>query len=93
MLTFEDCLGLCELNEDEILAIAEHEHIPEIIAIEMAEYIIRLPDGIPIVKKIILEDIDHAQKHGNHEHAKCLNLVLKHFVVTHPEFTPALKAS
>ena len=30
MLTFEDCLGLSELNEDEILAIAEHEHIPEL---------------------------------------------------------------
>jgi hypothetical protein len=32
VLTFEDCLGLCALDEDEIRAIAEHEHIPEIVA-------------------------------------------------------------
>jgi len=28
MLTIEDCIGLSELTEEEILAIAEHEHIP-----------------------------------------------------------------
>ncbi len=30
MLTFDDCLALCELTEEEIDAIAEHEHLPEI---------------------------------------------------------------
>ena len=29
MLTFEDCLALCELTEDEIDAIAEHEQISQ----------------------------------------------------------------
>lgn len=93
MLTLEDCLGLCELNEEEVLAIAEHEHVPEIVAIEMAEYIIQLPNGVPKIKKIILEDIDNAQKTGNHDHAECLQLVLRHFVVTHPEFRVTKRAS
>jgi len=35
MLTREDCLALCELSEDEVAAIAEHEHVPEIVAMEM----------------------------------------------------------
>ena len=35
MLTFEDCLSLSELTEEEILAIAEHEHIPELAALEL----------------------------------------------------------
>ena len=33
MLTLEDCIGLSELDEEEILAIAEHEHIPEMAAV------------------------------------------------------------
>jgi hypothetical protein len=32
MLSLEDCLALCELTEEEVLAIAQHEHIPEIAA-------------------------------------------------------------
>ena len=35
MLTIQDCIELSELSEDEILAIAEHEHIPEMAAVEM----------------------------------------------------------
>ena len=31
MLTYEDCIGLCELSEAEIQAISEHEHIPAIV--------------------------------------------------------------
>ncbi len=93
MLTYEDCLGLCELSAEEVLAIAEHEHVPEIVAIEMAEYIINQPDGIPRIKKIILDDLKRAQRHGNKQHEETLRQVLKHFIVTHPEFSPARKAS
>ena len=45
MLTYEDCLGLCDLSEDEIRAIAEHEHLAEIAALELGQYLIHAPDG------------------------------------------------
>jgi hypothetical protein len=32
MISLEDCVGLSGLTEEEVLAIAEHEHIPEIAA-------------------------------------------------------------
>ena len=35
MLTYQDCVGLCELSEAEIRAIAEHEHLPEVVALEL----------------------------------------------------------
>ena len=34
MITLEDCIGLCGLTEEEVLAVAEHEHLPEICDIE-----------------------------------------------------------
>jgi hypothetical protein len=30
MITLQDCIAMCDLDEAEVLAIAEHEHIPEI---------------------------------------------------------------
>ena len=29
MVTFDDCLALCELTEDEVAAIAEHENLAQ----------------------------------------------------------------
>ena len=84
MLTIEDCLGLCDLDEEESLAIAKHEHLPEIIAVELAQYLIENEDGVPVIRKMILEDIQVAREGGDEEQVQRLNLVLKHFVATHP---------
>ena len=45
MLTFEDCLELCALSDEEIRAIAEHEHTPEIVALELGDFLIRGPEA------------------------------------------------
>ena len=29
MITLEDCIAFCGLTEEEVLAIAEHEHLPK----------------------------------------------------------------
>ena len=39
MITLEDCVGLCGLTEEEVLAVAEHEHLPEVAATAFAEYL------------------------------------------------------
>jgi hypothetical protein len=36
MITLEDCVALCGLTEEQVLAIAEHEHLPEIDAAALA---------------------------------------------------------
>jgi hypothetical protein len=85
MLTFEDCLGLCELSEEEIDAIAEHEHITEMAALEMGHYLVQTADGVRMIKKMILDDIATAEAHNNRERLLCLKAALKHFVDTHPD--------
>jgi hypothetical protein len=85
MLTYEDCVGLSDLTEDEIEAIAEHEHIPEIVAAEFGSYLVHTDDGVPKIRRIILDDIELAERRGDAEHAMTLKLVLKHFVDTHPQ--------
>ncbi len=84
MLTYEDCVGLAELTEDEIDAIARHEHLPEIVAAELGNYLVHGPDGVPRIKRLILDDIEEARRQGDRQQLTRLKLVLQHFVATHP---------
>lgn len=89
MLSIDDIMGMCECTEEEIAAVAMHEHIPDAVASELADYLIHCEDGIPMLKMIIAEDIEIARKEGHEEQAGKLNEVLKHFIATHPEY-PAI---
>jgi DNA-binding MarR family transcriptional regulator len=85
MLTIEDCIALCGLTEEEIEAIAEHEHMPRILATEMAAYLVETPSGERRIRRMIREDIETAQSRGDHAHAAKLKLVLTHFIKEHRE--------
>lgn len=86
MLSLDDLMGMCDCTEDEIEAIAMHEHVPDAVASEMAAYLIHCPDGVPRIRKIIIEDIEEAQSKGDEEQVKKLNEVLIHFIASHPEY-------
>ncbi|MGI9388363.1 MAG: hypothetical protein ACR2OX_13125 [Methyloligellaceae bacterium] len=88
MITMEDCIGLCELTEEEILAIAEHEHMPEMAAIAYAEYLIKREHGAEDICRLIVEDIRAAQARNDREHTQSLLHVLHHFIRSHPEAAP-----
>ncbi len=83
MLTFEDCLALSELTEEEILAIAEHEHIPELEALELGNYLVHAPKGEETIKRMILEDIEAARALHDVRRTAALKRVLKHFCAEH----------
>ena len=85
MLSLDDIIGMCDCTEEEIEAVAIHEHIPEAVAAELANYIIHTDDGVPKLRKIIIEDIEEARCKGHEDQVKHLNEVLKHFIAAHPE--------
>ncbi|MGA7329673.1 MAG: hypothetical protein WBX25_35635 [Rhodomicrobium sp.] len=89
MITMEDCIAFCGLNEKEILAIAEHEHLPEIAAAALANYLLCQEHGIEIVRDIIVDDIRRAQLYGDKDHVLALLHILHHFLQAHPEATPS----
>jgi len=84
VLTFEDCLALCGLTAEEIAAIAEHEHIPELAAAEMGNYLCRSPSGELQIMHMTVDDIEAARAAGKLDRAAALRLVLRHFVECHP---------
>jgi hypothetical protein len=89
MITLEDCIGLCGLTEEEVLAIAEHEHLPEIAATALAQYLLCHEHGSERVRDMIVDDIRQAESAGDKAHTLTLLHVLHHFLKTHPEAKPA----
>ena len=84
MLTLQDCIGLCGLSAAEVEAIAWHEHVPETVAAEIASYLARAPNGPPVVRRVIMDDIAAARRAGDMEKLARLRLTLRHFLRQHP---------
>jgi len=85
VLSLEDCLALCDLSEEEVLAIAHHEHIPEIAAAELANYLVHTPEGEMRIKTIIRDDIAEANGCGDRTRELALKYMLRNFVLHHPD--------
>lgn len=85
MLTYQDCVGLCELSEAEIRAIAEHEHLPEVVALELGQYLVQSADGQRQIRRMILDDLEAAQAAGQSADVLRLKATMQHFIDTHPE--------
>src|SRR6516162_4630199 len=85
MISLEDCIGLCGLDEEQVAAIAEHEHIPEIAATALANYLITHPHGVEKIRCMIVDDIHNALDDGRVNHASELFMALRHFLDQHPE--------
>jgi hypothetical protein len=85
MISLHDCLALCGLSEEEVLAIAEHEHVPEIAAAALGQYLMSHPHGAEKVRDMIIEDVRKAQAAGDSVHVRHLLHALHHFLRAHPE--------
>ncbi len=83
-VTYEDCLDMLDLDESEVEAVAEHEHIPMTAAIELADYLLHEPGGVPKLKRMIVHDLEAARAAGNTRRIAELEAALLHFVQTHP---------
>ena len=88
MITLEDCIAFCGLTEEEVLAIAEHEHRPEIVACALAKYLLNQEHGPEKIRDMIVDDVRAAQARGDAKHVRTLLHVLHHFLKAHPQALP-----
>ena len=84
VLTLEDCLALCGLSEEEVLAVAEHEHIPGLAAAELGNYLVKSAEGEAAIKAMIRDDLAAARAKGDRSRELALKLLLRNFVLQHP---------
>ena len=89
MLTLEDCIALSDLTKEEIDAIADHECLPEVLAAELGCYLVHTVKGVPMIRRMIHDDIAAARTRGDLAQVARLKLALRHFVETHAHNRPA----
>lgn len=84
MISKDDILDMCELDRDEIEAIAEHEHIPDVAAAALGDYLVHQVYGAETVRDMIIDDIRSAIDRNDGAHASTLYMALRHFLTEHP---------
>jgi len=46
MVSLDECIGMSGLQEDEVAVVAEHEHVPLMVAAELAQTLLETPKGV-----------------------------------------------
>jgi hypothetical protein len=92
MISLEDCIGLCGLTKEEVLVLAEHEHIPEICATALAQHLLSQPQGCRRIAAMIADDVNWAVLRRATRRAKELRTTLRIFVSEHPEAWASVRA-
>ena|SRR5436190_19313121 len=93
MLTLNDCIELSGLSKEEIMAIGEHEHVPEMIAAELGRYLVQTDTGEKRISAMLVDDISAARERGDHQRLSQLKQCLRHFLAHHAGPARASKQS
>ncbi|MBY0431319.1 MAG: hypothetical protein K2Q10_08985 [Rhodospirillales bacterium] len=84
MLTLQDCLDMCDVAPDVVEAIAEHEHLPSILAAELGCSLAGSDEGVERIYDFIMDDIARARTRGDFHRIAQLRLALHHLRQEHP---------
>jgi hypothetical protein len=76
MITLEDCIAFCGLTEEEVLGIAEHQHMREASTRTLAEYLLNQQQGSEKIRDMIVDDVRAAQVRGDRDQIRTLLHVL-----------------
>lgn len=85
MIALDDIEDMSCLDRDQIAAIAEHEHLGDMDASMMGEYLMHLHKGAQKVQQMICDDLRVAMRKGDLSHARQLFQTLQRFIKDHPE--------
>ncbi|MBX3679407.1 hypothetical protein [Cognatazoarcus halotolerans] len=67
MLSMRDCLDYCNLTDDEVALIAEHEDIPDAAAATIACGLVQTPEGVLLLTQYLSEILERAERSGDTE--------------------------
>ncbi|MEW5727457.1 MAG: hypothetical protein AB1918_06485 [Pseudomonadota bacterium] len=76
MLTLQDCLDMCDPGPGVVEAVARHEHLPCILAAELAETLCTTAAGRRHLHRLLVDCLADAHRRGDVERARSLEAVL-----------------
>jgi hypothetical protein len=83
MLSVQECVDMSELSNEAIRGIAEHEHIPEVVAAELGQELLKTTGGIAEIQRILEENLELAVQAGEQGKISDRKRLLKWFNATY----------
>lgn len=84
MLSIRDCLDYCDLTDDEVELIAEHENIPDVAAAQIACGLVQTAEGILILTRFMADLLARAEHRGDRVEADRVRKICARFQLDHP---------
>jgi hypothetical protein len=64
ILTVQECVDMSELSNEAIRVIAEHEHMPEVVAAELGQELLKSTGGIAEIRRMLEKSVELAIQGG-----------------------------
>lgn len=84
MLSMKDCLDYCDLTEEEIELIAEHEEIPDVAAAQLACGLVQTTEGVLLLTQYMQDLAERAVTRGDCVRAERVMRIWQRFMADHP---------
>ena len=85
MISIKDCIDYSDLTEDEVTAIAEHEHLPYVSAAQLACCLAQSQDGTEVLRCLLKDAVCDAASCGHAEALRVAQRAYHQFTSNHPE--------
>jgi len=90
MLTLNDCIAFSGLTDEQLEAIAHHEHLSLILAAELAEDMVGCRNGCARLAAMLVEEAREAALAGDCRRAAQVRHALHEFLAEHPGLARAM---
>ncbi|NTV11598.1 MAG: hypothetical protein HGA47_12630 [Zoogloea sp.] len=84
MLSIKDCLDYCDLTNEEVDILAEHEDMTDVAAAQLACGLVQTQEGTLVLTHYMMDLIDRAERRGDLAKAKYIRSVCAQFMADHP---------
>lgn len=84
MLSLRDCLDYCDLTDDEVDLLAEHEHLPADVAAALACGLVQSEEGVVVFDQCMKDMVSDALETGRFDRAEHVLHVYAQFRAAHP---------
>ena len=84
MLSIKDCLDYCDLLEEHVSLLAEHNDISKQLAVHIACGLVQTPEGIRYLSDCMLCAIEKLRVQGEFSKVKEAEAIYASFIVSHP---------
>jgi hypothetical protein len=83
IVTVQECVDMSELSNEAIRAIAEHEHIPEVVAAELGQELLKGTGGIAEIRRMLEKNLKLAMQAGEQDKINDCKRVLRAFIASY----------